>query len=101
MREQCELLIPGADRLLDWLKHSRKLLHERRWTGAIHLLLEDLIEWPVTTIADTATRYAVTPVNAARMVNHLVEIEVLTELTGKSYARVFGAKYVMDTVEAI
>jgi len=35
------------------------------------------------------------------MINHLVEIGVLTELTGKSYGRVFGATYVMETVESI
>ena len=63
--------------------------------------MENLIEWPVTTIADTAARYGVTSVQAARMVNHLVEIGVLQELTGKSYGRVFGATYVMDTVDRI
>lgn len=101
VREQCESLVPGASRLLIWLSESRTALHERRWTGAIHRLLDDLVEWPVTTIADTAQRYDVTNVHAARMINHLVEIGVLTELTGKSYGRVFGATYVMETVESI
>ncbi len=101
VREQCASLVSGAQRLLQWLEESRRNVHERRWTGAIHRLLEDLIEWPVTTIADTAARYQVTPVNAARMVNHLVEIGVLQELTGRTYGRVFGAKYVMETVELI
>lgn len=39
--------------------------------------------------------------NATRMVNHLVGIGVLAELTGKSYGHRFGATYVMDTVESI
>lgn len=101
VREQCESLIRGADRLLNWVDESRRALHDRRWTGAIHNLLEELTQWPVTTIADTATRYKVTTVQAARMINHLVDIGVLTELTGRNYGRVFGAKYVMDTVEGI
>jgi Fic family protein len=99
--DQCDALITGAERLLVWLDESRRELHTRRWTGAIHRLLEDLVEWPVTTIADTATRYDVTTMNATRMVNHLVDIGVLREMTGRSYARVFGAVYVIDTVEGI
>jgi hypothetical protein len=43
----------------------------------------------------------VTTMNATRMINHLVEIGVLTELTGKNYGRIFGAKHVIDTVERI
>lgn len=101
VREQCESLIRGADKLVNWLKESRQKVHERRWTGAIHRLLEDLVEWPVITIADTAARYSVSTVNAARMVDHLVQIGVLEELTGRNYARVFGATYVMDAVESI
>jgi Fic family protein len=84
-----------------WLNDSRELLHERRWTGAIHRLLGDLIEWPVTTIADAAERYGVSTMNATRMINHLVDIGVLSELTGKSYNRMFGATFVMQTVEGI
>jgi Fic family protein len=101
IREQSEALIVGAKELVHWLDESRRKVHERRWTGAIHGLLEGLIEWPVTTIADTATRYGVTTMNATRMVNHLVEIGVLEELTGRTYGRVFGATYVMRTVEGI
>jgi Fic family protein len=87
--------------LVEWLSESRRKLYERRWTGAILQLLEDLIEWPVTTIADTANRYGVTTMNATRMINHLVEIDVLHELTGKSYGRIFGASQVMRIVEEI
>lgn len=101
VRMQCERLIPGAQGLLDWRNESIRKIHDRRWTGAILRLLEDLIEWPVTTIADTAARYGVTTMNATRMIAHLVEIEVLEELTGKNYNRVFGARYVLATVNAI
>jgi Fic family protein len=98
---QCGSLVSGAESLLTWLSESRRALHERRWTGTIHRLLEDLVEWPVITIGDTANRYDVTPVHAARMVNHLVDVGILKELTGKSYGRVFGATFVIDTVEGI
>jgi Fic family protein len=99
--EQCESLINNAQKLLLWLDESRHQLQARRWTGAIFNLLEDLIEWPVTTVSNTAIRYKVSQVNATRMINHLVEIGVLVEMTGGSYARRFGATYVMRTVEDI
>jgi Fic family protein len=99
--EQCAAVIPVTEKLVMWLSESREKLHERRWTGAIHRLLGDLIEWPVTTIADAAERYGVTTMNATRMIKHLEEIGVLSELTGKSYGRMFGATFVMDTVEGI
>lgn len=98
---QCASLIQGAERLLRWLNESRDLVNQRRWTGAIHQLLSDLIEWPVTTITDTANRYRVTPMNATRMINHLTEVGVLSELTGRSYGRVFGATEVMKIVDQI
>ena len=99
--EQSFSLIRGADTLVSWLNESRRLVHERHWTGAIHQLLEDLIEWPVTSISDAASRYGVSAMNATRMVNHLVEIGILKELTGKTYGRVFGAEAVMRVVDRI
>lgn len=101
VREQCQSLISVADALVAWLNDSRREVHQRRWSGAIHNLLEDLIEWPVTTVGDTAQRYSVSTVNATRMIDHLVEIGVLEELTGKTYGRVFGARYVMNQVDQI
>jgi len=98
---QSESLIKGAEQLLDWLSASRRLLDERRWTGKIHALLPDLIERPVTTIAATAARHGVTPMNATRMINHLAEVGVLTELTGKTYGRMWGAVEVMNVVDRI
>ncbi len=98
---QCASLIIGAEHLLTWLAQSRKLVDERRWTGKIHQLLADLIEWPVTTISDTASRYGVSTMNATRMVNHLTEVGVMSELTGKSYGRVFGATEVIKIVDQI
>jgi Fic family protein len=99
--DQSSSLISGAEHLLEWLTTSRRLLDERRWTGKIHELLSDLVEWPVTTIADTASRYGMSTMNAMRVINHLTEVGVLSELTGKSYGRIFGATDVMKTVEQI
>ena len=64
VREQCDLVIENAHKLLVWLKESRHRVEAKRWTGVIHRLLDDLIEWPVTTIADVATKYGVSTVHA-------------------------------------
>jgi Fic family protein len=81
--DQCESLLARAQRLVDWLDETSKTLLSRRWAGAIHRLLEDLVEWPVITIADTADRYGVTTVHAARMINHLVEIRGFEGVDGQ------------------
>ena len=101
IRVQCESLIKGAEDLLNWLARSRAILDEKRWTGTIHKVLTDLVEWPVTTISNTASRYQVSPMHATRMINHLTEVGIVTELTGKSYGRTFGATEVMNIVDRI
>jgi Fic family protein len=98
---QCTSLIAGAQRLLDWLSASRKKLDERRWTGTIHEMLGYLIEWPVTTITETANRYHLSQVGATNIIKHLTEVGILTEMTGKRYGRTFGALEVIDIVEGI
>jgi Fic family protein len=98
---QCASLITGAEHLLAWLAESRKRVDERRWTGTIHQVLSCLIEWPVTTISDTASRYSITTMNATRIINHLTEVGIMSEITGKSYGRVFGATEVMKIVDQI
>ena len=99
--EQTTSLISGAERLLNWMNSSRAKLDEKHWTGTIRQVLADLIAWPMTTITDVATRYNVSQVNATRVVNHLTEVGILTELTGKSYGRSYGALEVMNIVELI
>ncbi|WP_270886543.1 Fic family protein [Pedococcus sp. 5OH_020] len=99
--QQAESLIQGATNLRDWLEESRQTLHDKRWAGKIHLLLQDLIEWPLTTIAETARRYGTSVGNATKMVDHLVEAGIMQELTGKSYGRVFGSTAVMNIVDSI
>lgn len=99
--DQCDVQIENAQRLLAWLDEARRKVQARRWTGVIFRLLDDLIEWPVTTITDTAVKYKVSQVHATRIISHLVEIDVLTELTGRDYGRIYGARYVMDTVDTI
>jgi len=99
--EQCGALIAGADRLNRWLDESRALVNKRRWAGAIYDVLRDLTQWPIISIASVAERCALTPTAASSIVNHLVEIGIVEEVTGRSYSRVFAATEVMHIVEDI
>lgn len=99
--DQCAALIAGAERLNLWLDESRRLINERRWAGKIHDVLTDLTQWPMISIAATAARFELTSTAATNIVNHLVEVGIIEEVTGRSYGRVFGAAVVMDIVDAI
>jgi Fic family protein len=99
--EQCNSLIQGAESLGTWLSSAREIVVRRRWTGAIHELLNDLTKWPIVNISSTADSYNLTQAAAARIIDHLCEVDILTEMTGGSYARRFGAKGVIDIVDRI
>jgi Fic family protein len=99
--EQCGALILGAERLDNWLEMARSQINNRRWAGAIYDVLNTLSQAPLTTIATITTQQRVTATAATNIVNHLVEIGVLEETTGRTYGRVFGATAVMSIVDAI
>ena len=99
--DQSKALIQGAEHIDLWLKVSTKAIHQRRWAGVIHEVLKDLAAWPKLTVTSTAEKYGITQVTATSVVNHLCDIGVLTETTGKTYGRVFVAQQIMDIVEAI
>jgi Fic family protein len=98
---QCEALIAGAVRLRDWLVESRTLVNQHRWAGAIYDVLDNLTQWPVVSIAAVTNRHGMTPTAATNIVNHLVEINVLEEISGRTYGRVFGATTVIAIVDSI
>lgn len=98
---QCDALISGAMKLIEWLDETRAKVNERRWAGAIYDVTTRLTQWPVTSIAAISVHHGITPTAASNIVGHLVEISALEEMTGRSYGRVFGARGVMKIVEDI
>lgn len=99
--EQCKALVAGTERLVRWLNGMRAEVNKRRWTGGIYHVLDDLTQKPLITVTSVAAKYNITPTAATNVVNHLVEIGAIEELTGGTYARVFGATAVMNIVEEI
>ena len=79
----------------------RNRLHERRWSGVIVGLAENLIEWPIVTNNLVRESYSVSSPTAQHAIDRLVEIGVVIELTGKNYARVYGTQEVMRLVESL
>lgn len=101
VQEQCDRHVAVAKAMLDWTESLRRSLQERRWTGTIALLAESLIDWPIVTNAWVRERYGISDVAAQRSIDRLVELGVLTELTGRNYRRVYGATEVIDLVESL
>lgn len=99
--QQCAALLLGVERLNDWIEMARTQINQRRWAGAIYDVLDNLSQTPLTTIAKITTQHDLTPTAATNIVNHLVEIGVLEETTGRAYDRVFGARAVMSIIDGI
>jgi len=99
--EQCRALISGADRLSQWLEDSRTTVNERRWAGAIYDVLRGLTQWPVISVASVASSCGLTSTAATNIVNHLVEVGIVEQMTERNYGRTFGATAVMAIVDAI
>ncbi|HEX3900938.1 MAG TPA: Fic/DOC family N-terminal domain-containing protein [Mycobacteriales bacterium] len=97
--EQSAGLVTAAGALKAWLEEVRAQLNQRHWSGKIAVVAADLIDWPVVTMPFVRDHYGVSAPTAKGIVDRLVEIGVLTELTGKSYGRIYGAKNVIAAVE--
>jgi cell filamentation protein, protein adenylyltransferase len=101
LREQCESHVDVAKQLLDWLDTARHRLHERRWTGLIFQLTEQLVDWPIVSSSWVQAAHGVTAPTAQSAISRLEEIGVLKELTGGNYRRMYGATEVMRLVESL
>ena len=99
--EQCDAHVDVARRLFDWITDLRRQIHERRWGGVITNVSEALIEWPVLSAGWVQERFNVGFDAAQYAIDRLVALDVLVEMTGRSYGRIYGARPVMDIVESL
>lgn len=98
---QAQSSVAVVGELMRWLGASRQLLNERHWSGVVATVLENLIDWPIITMPFVAEKYNVSAPTAKSVVDRLVEVGILRELTGRSYRRVFGASDVLRAVESM
>lgn len=98
---QCDLLVQGAEKLDNWYANSIEAINSHGWSGKIHEVLKSLAAWPSLTVSSTAEKFHVTSAAATNIVKHLCEVEILTEVTGRNYGRVFDAREVIAIVDSI
>lgn len=97
--DQCGVLVGAVDAIQNWMSQTRQAIAARHWTGVITRIADDLIAWPAVNINFIMENYGVSQPTAQNAVDHLIEIGALRELTGRSYARMWGAMDVIRIVE--
>lgn len=84
--------------LIAYADELRDLAAKERLTGVIVHVLSTLIGQPVLTARSLADTHDVTAQTAYAVIDRLSRLGVLTELTGRSYGRVFAAHRVLEIV---
>lgn len=87
--------------LVEWRSHLLAELNQRKYSGTIVSLANDLIEWPYISTKGVSLRYDVSQPAAQKAIDRLEELGYVTERTGRSYARRWGADFVMNSVETL
>jgi len=80
--------------LLDYQDTAKQLVRTNRWTGVVEHLAEELIGYPIFTVQSVSDRHNVTFPTANRAVARLQEAGLVSEITGRNYARMFVADVV-------
>jgi Fic family protein len=67
--------------------------------GVVLDIVDDLLEYPVITITEAASKHHVTYPPANSAIQRMVRLGILTEITGRSYGRAYGCQAVMRAIE--
>lgn len=98
---QADAAVNVIGELTNWLATVRAELNTRHWSGTVLNICEALIDWPVINARFVQDTHEVSAPTAKSAIDRLVELDVLVEMTGKSYGRVYGAAAVMSIVEGM
>ncbi len=82
--------------LLTWRDSTLIMLRGKRVKGVAIAVTEKLIEHPTVTVKNIADSHNVSAQAANSAVARLVDVGVLSEITGRNYNRVFSAPEVFD-----
>lgn len=91
LRRQAEEALQQVRDLLDWRDRTVAELRDQRVKGVALEIAEDLVAHPAVTPTRASDMYGVTYPAANAAISRLEEHGVLTEITGRSYDRVFLA----------
>jgi len=96
---QADDAVARIDELMAVRAEFLELLRADKAKGVVLAIVEDLIGYPVITPSQAAALHQVTYPPAAKAIERLVQLEILREVTGRSYGRVFACERVMRIVE--
>lgn len=94
--EQSQEAISIADRLLSLQSTYRDLVARPRSSANALRFVDYLFESPAVTARSVSERLSVTPVAAYKLIDKLVSLDILREVTGRSYSRVFIAEAIVS-----
>lgn len=96
---QADDAVARIDELMAVRAEFLERLRADKAKGVVLEIVEDLIGYPVITPSQAASLHHVTYPPAAKAIDRLVQLDILREVTGRSYGRVFACERVMRIVE--
>jgi Fic family protein len=91
IRDQADRTTDQVAQLLDYQDKAKDLVRANKWSGVVERLAEELIGYPVFTVQSVSDRHDIAFPTANRAVGRLQEAGLVSEITGRNYARMFVA----------
>ncbi|MCX6090544.1 MAG: Fic family protein [Candidatus Atribacteria bacterium] len=98
--EQSHDAIWRTNQLLGLWQVYRTRLQEARSSALLLQIVDRLFEYPVLSVPTTARFLNVTHRSAAKLVEKLVGMGIIAEMTGRERYRIYAAKEVIETIES-
>jgi Fic family protein len=99
LRAQADETFVRIAELLDYQDELRALIRDRGIRGVRAQIMEDIVGQPIIAVPWAAQRCGVSYQAANEAIAKLVDAEILEEMTGRNYARLFAARRVLRIIE--
>jgi cell filamentation protein, protein adenylyltransferase len=99
IRAQAVSTLERVEKLLDYQVELRDLVRNRNIRGVAARIAEDLIGTPMIQPTWAAKHYGVSYQAANTGIQRLLEEQVLEEMTGRSYRRIFASRTVLSLLQ--
>lgn len=98
--EQADDAMQRTNRLLGLWQDYRNKLQEARSSALLLQLVDRLFETPVLSIATASTFLKVTHRSAAKLIEKLINTNIVTEMTNRERYRLYAALDIISTIES-
>jgi Fic family protein len=98
VQKQSELALDKADELINVRDELVARVHDAKLRGVAIRITENLIGFPFVTPTRAADAFDVSYEAANSAISRLVDVGILTEVTGRSYARMFMSPRVVTAM---